>query len=263
MKLDQEVISRVTNTLRSPDRLRRILHFLYAKALFALPDSFRLELFKGSQHYCPVCQSHIRAFLALHRPYHAWCPICRSLQRHRLVWLFFQQKTNLFDSSPKRMLHIAPEPAFTARLRRLPQLQYLSADLKDPTAMVKMDLTRIQYPADSFDTIYCSHVLEHIPDDLAAIQEMHRVLSPTGWAVILVPITTDVTIEGSVPQNPLERERLFGQIDHVRRYGKDFAARLEGASFKVTQLIAEDIVTSSDLQRFGLSIKDIIFYCTK
>jgi SAM-dependent methyltransferase len=258
-----EIPDRVISGLHSPNRLRRVTDYLYAKALFALPVSTRAKLFQGRDHFCPVCQSHIRGFLTLHRPYNAWCPVCRSLQRHRLVWLFFQQETNLFDPGPKRMLHIAPEPGFAARLRRLQNLQYLSADLNDPAAMVKMDLTQIEYPAGAFDVLYCSHVLEHIPDDRAAMREMFRVLSATGWAVIMVPLTAEATIEGPPAQNPAERERLFGQMDHVRRYGRDVVARLENAGFTIAQRTAVDMVKPPDIDRLGLSTKDVIFYCTK
>ena len=92
---------------------------------------------------------------------------------------------------------------------------------------------------------------------------MFRVLDPTGWAVILVPITAEATIEGSIPQSPAERDRLYGQIDHVRRYGSDFVGRPERAGFKVTPWIAADIVSPTDMYRFGLSAKDVVFYCTK
>jgi SAM-dependent methyltransferase len=263
MKLQEDFLVRVRSTLHSPDRFRRMSDFAAAKVLLALPPSLRAQIFKGSQRFCPICQSPLRTFLTLHRPYHAWCPVCWSLPRHRLVWLLFQRKTDLFDPRSKRVLHIAPEPALSARLRRMPQINYLSADLLNAEAMVKMDLTAIQYPADSFDVVYCSHVLEHIADDRAAIREMRRVLSPSGWALILVPITADVTSETSASEDPIERERLFGQIDHVRRYGRDFASRLEEAGFKTTCLVAGDIVAQPDVTRFGLSGKDVMFYCTQ
>lgn len=263
MKFDTEVTLRIINTLQSPNRLQRITHFLYSKALFALPESLRIQIFKGDQKYCPVCQNHLSSFLILHRPYHLWCPICRSLQRHRLVWLFFQQETDLFDGQLKRMLHIAPEPAFVARLSRQVGLDYLSADLNDPQAMVKMDISDIQYPSDSFDVIYCSHVLEHVPDDRAAIRELRRVLRPDGWAVILVPITSEHTIEENEPQSPSQRERLFGQHDHVRSYGNDFADRVEQLGFVVTPFSASDIVTMDRIDEFGISTDDIIYYCKK
>ena len=105
------------------------------------------------------------------------CPECRSLERHRAVWLCFQARTNLFDEQ-LRMLHIAPEGALGPRLSALPNLHYLSADLSSPRAMVHMDLTELAAPDGSFDVVYASHVLEHIPDDRQAICEIHRVLRP-------------------------------------------------------------------------------------
>src|SRR5690349_7028725 len=141
------MLERIRNTLHAQDPLKRIAHFLFATVFFSLPAAYRRRLFAGQQHYCPICGSNLRTFLRLHRPYHAWCPVCRSLQRHRLVWLFFQQHTNLLDQSPKRMLHFAPEPALVATFTNLPQIEYVSADLYDSAAMVKMDICNTPYPA--------------------------------------------------------------------------------------------------------------------
>ncbi len=174
----------------------------------------------------------------------ALCPDCGSVERHRLVWLFFKHKTNLFDRSPKKMLHIAPEKALDENLRKTPALDYLTADLTDPRAMVRMDITDIPYPDNLFDVIYCSHVLEHVPDDRKAIRHLNRVLKPTGWAVFVVPIKVEKTIEDTSITDPADRRRLFGQHDHVRRYGPDFADRLAEAGFDVTTFSATDIATA-------------------
>lgn len=107
--------------------------------------------------------------------------------------------------------------------------------------MIRIDITDIEFPDDSFDVIICNHVLEHIPDDREAMKELARVLSYEGFGVITVPVTTDVTFEDASVINPVERERLFGQGDHVRRYGKDFVSRLEKNGFEVITYHTEDI----------------------
>ena len=134
--------------------------------------------------YCPICGTYERAFRTfglVPRP-NALCPVCGSLERHRMAWVFFQQATALFDGRAKKMLHVVPEACLAKRLSSVRGLDYLSADLNSPTAMIDMDITDIQYPENSFDAIFCSHVLEHVLDDRKAMREFRRVLKPRGWA---------------------------------------------------------------------------------
>jgi len=233
----------------------------------AFPRSWKQRarkiLFRGRSRYCPVCKGSVRSFRPFGIPPRpdARCPICDSLERHRLAWLFFERKTNLFDGRPKRMLHFAAELEVASRLRRVAGLTYLTADVTDARAMVKMDITRIPYCDRSFDVIYCSHVLEHVSDDRAAMSELHRVLTPEGWAVFEVPISAPATIEDPSITDPAERERLFGQRDHVRRYGPDFEHRLRGAGFVVQCFTAQQLVGNEEATRFGL--REEIFLCRK
>lgn len=254
---------RIGSAIRSPRRFQRIRDFLLAEGLYRLPVRLRKRLFAGSRHLCPICGSHVRTFLRLHRPYHAFCPVCRSLQRHRLVWLFFQRQTNLFDGIPRRMLHIAPEQGLTARFRAIPGLIYHSADLHDRRATERMDIADIHHPDGSFDLIYCSHVLEHVPDDRRAMRELSRVLAPDGWATILVPISASATFEDPTISDPAERERRFGQSDHVRVYGPDVQVRLMEAGFRVTDFSARDFAAAEEIQRFCLNETQTILFCQR
>ena len=129
--------------------------------------------------------------------------------------------------------------------------------------MVIMDITDIQYPDNTFDIVFCSHVLEHIPDDRKAMRELARVLKPEGWAVFMVPLNAEHTIEDPSITNPAERERLFWQHDHVRLYGPDFKDRLEKEGFKVTVIKPSQIASAEDCMRMGLPIQDSIFFCMK
>src|SRR5262249_39820250 len=151
----------------------------------------------------------------------AICPNCKARGRHRLLWLYLKQKTNLFHDKLK-LLHFAPERCFQA-LASLPNLDYLSADLEPGKAMVSMDITVMSLGNDSFNVILYSYCLEHVEDDRAAMSEMYRVLRPGGWAAIMVPTSRrqDVTLEDPSVVSPEERTRLFGQANHVRRYGRD------------------------------------------
>ena len=161
------------------------------------------------------------------------------------------------------MLHVAPEISFESRLKRLLGSSYLTADLFNPRAMVKMDITDIQYDDETFDVVYCSHVLEHVPDDRKAMRELRRVLKSDGWAVLLVPITADETFEDPSVTDPAERLRLFGQEDHVRRYGPDYRQRLEESGFKVTVSVASDFMDDHDAARFGVDREEQIFLCKR
>jgi SAM-dependent methyltransferase len=224
------------------------------------------ECFGGEQHYCPICESRLRLFLP-----HKWrgrhlrvvCPVCLSHPRHRQAWLFLKQQTNLFDASPKRLLHFAPETIFIDKFRRVAGVEYLSTDLESPHAMARMDITALDCEAELFDAVYCSHVLEHVPDDRKAMSEIHRVLRPGGWALIQVPLSSDVTKEDLSITDPRERLRLYGQRDHVRFYGLDIGDRLESAGFAVQTVKGADLASDEECKRFGFSPAIVLFFCKK
>ena len=226
---------------------------------------FRKIRYRGKGYYCPICQTSLQQFLpygVVPRP-NALCPVCRSVERHRMIWLYFSHETNLFSSHKKKMLHIAPELCFIDKLSRLSQIDYLTADLTHSAAMVKMDITDIQYPDNSFDVIYCSHVLEHVHNDKKAMQEFVRILRPNGWAILQVPIDAEKTFEDPTVTDPKERERIFGQHDHVRVYGYDYKERLEELGFIVKVVPYLEQFDHKERQYYGLNIpKDDIFFCT-
>ena len=219
----------------------------------------------GLARSCPCCKSYLRSFKAygLVPRLEARCPICGSLERHRLMYLYMTRKTDLFNGRRKKMLHVAPEPELSQWFQKTEYIDYLSADLSNPRAMVRMDISDIQYRDNTFDVIYCSHVLEHVPDDRKAMREFWRVLKIGGWAILQVPITSDVTFEDPTVTSPEERERLFGQHDHVRRYGPDYRDRLVDVGFSVT---VDGFVRELDertISRYGLMRSEDVYFCRK
>lgn len=219
----------------------------------------------GNERYCPVCGKRSRRFthFGIVPREDAQCPHCGSLERHRLSWLFLQTKTDLFAGKQK-MLHVAPEPFVESILMKRIGSNYLTADLFNPNAMVKMDICDIQYPDNSFDVIYCSHVLEHVTDDKQAMRELCRVLNTNGWAILNVPITTEKTFEDPSIVDPKERLKIFGQEDHVRRYGQDYIERLRDSGFDVEIIKVDDLVNGDDAVQMGLTrASGEIYYCTK
>jgi SAM-dependent methyltransferase len=219
----------------------------------------------GWGRHCTVCGSTVFRFepFGINPRPDARCGSCGALERHRLVWLFFQQRTDLFNGRQKRVLHVAPERALENKLQKRLGPGYLSADLFEPRAMEEMDITDIQYPDETFDVIYCSHVLEHVTDDRKAMTELHRVLKRDGWAVLLVPITADETFEDPSIVDPAERLEAFGQEDHVRRYGPDYIDRLHEAGFMVETTTAADFMDEQAVRGLGLTAGGKIFYCTR
>jgi SAM-dependent methyltransferase len=231
-----------------------------------LKSALRTLLYYGRGRLCPVCGEWSRSFheFGIVPRKDALCGRCGALERHRLLWLFVQHKTDLFDGRTKTMLHVAPEPCLQSRFRGRLGDMYLTADLSNPGAMVKMDITDIRYPDGSFDVIYCSHVLEHVPDDRRAMSELHRVLKEDGWAIILVPITAERTYEDPSVVDPDDRLRVFGQRDHVRRYGSDYVDRLRDAGFNVEVAKPLDLVEARWAKLMGLTEHSgEIHYCTK
>lgn len=225
----------------------------------------RYVKYMGFSNYCPLCQSRIRKFIESSQHIHRKiCPICRSLGRHRMAWVLLKHKTKNFTfTATTKLLHVAPEKMVEARLRKMSNLDYLTADLNSAKAMVKMDITHIQYPDDSFHIIYCSHVLEHVMEDRIAMNELYRVLKPGGFSIIQVPRGADPTFEDPTVTDPLERERLFGQFNHVRLYGPDIKERLALAKFDVTLVTGGNLIGDQQCKKIGVRENEEIFICAK
>ena len=147
--------------------------------------------------------------------------------------MFLDAKTDLWDGAEKSLLHIAPEACLEPPLRSRLKEGYITADLHNPAAMIEMDITDIDYEDRSFDVIFCSHVLEHVENDKKALAEFFRILKPSGWAMLLVPITVTTTYEDSTITDPEQRLQEFGQTDHVRRCGHDYVDRIREVGFEV------------------------------
>ncbi|NET30420.1 MAG: methyltransferase domain-containing protein [Cyanothece sp. SIO1E1] len=215
--------------------------------------------------FCPVCENPLDAFqpFGLIPRNEAKCLHCGALERHRLVWLYLS-RTGFFQTQPKKFLHVAPEIIFKSKFQQRFTSGYLTADLYAENVDLKMDITKIPFPNESFDVIYCSHVLEHVLDDRKAMSEFNRVLSVGGTAYIMVPITGDKTFEDPTVTSPEERERLFGQSDHVRLYGPDFLSRLSEQSWQVEMVSPEDFLSNKEIIRMGITQEaGQIFVCRK
>jgi SAM-dependent methyltransferase len=222
----------------------------------------------GNQVVCPVCTKTYRKFLPYGRQparSNALCPNCLSLERHRLMWLYLKNKTEYFSQELK-VLHIAPELCFINRFDKMKNLDYTTADLESPLAKVKMDIHDIPFEQNIFNVAFCNHVMEHVKDDIKAMREIYRVLKPGGWAIIQIPFigkVKETTFEDPSITEPIERERAYGQSDHVRLYGYDYPDRLRKSGFTVEEDHYVNDLDPETVRRYALPPGEIIYLCRK
>jgi SAM-dependent methyltransferase len=168
---------------------------------------------------CPACGYAGRfstAWALTGRRAEAYCPACHAAERHRLQALVVDQLAGRRDFASMSMLHVAPEPILQGRFRDAFG-SYTTADLVRDDVDLNVDLTDMPLETGSYDVVYASHVLEHIPDDRAAIAEIRRVLAPGGFAVLPVPIVCEATVEYPRP--------VASEAGHVRAPGPDYFER--------------------------------------
>jgi SAM-dependent methyltransferase len=175
----------------------------------------------------------MRVLGAGRRP-NARCPVCGSLDRDRLLYLYLLHKTSTF-LKPVKLLHVAPERPLERIFRRQRRIDYVTSDLSRDDVMVKADLINLPFPSNSFDAVICNHVLEYLADDRRAMAEIHRVLRPGGWAILLeqIALALDTTYQESRRLTRSEQYAVYGEPGHVRLYGKDYHKRIEEVGFRV------------------------------
>lgn len=217
---------------------------------------------KGNEFTDPIDGKSFKSFL----PYgyespreNVLSPSTLSLERHRLLWLYLKNETEFFNA-PLKLLHFAPEQAFYNRFKKLDNLDYTTTDLNSPLADVKADICNLPFSDNSFDVILCNHVLEHIPNDTKAMQELYRVLKPGGWGIFQIPqdLKREKTFEDDTITDKKERSRIFGQYDHVRIYGKDYFDKLRSIGFTVEEVDYTKTLPKQDVEKYRLAKGEII-----
>jgi SAM-dependent methyltransferase len=244
-----------------PSLARRVARsFVPARLRPATLSVVRPLAYRGHAVHCACCDGDFSRFIPHQRRPFAKCPRCGALERHRLLVSYMRERTDLF-SAELRMLHFAPEWCLQRELRRLPNLDYVSADLASPLAMDHVDLCDLPYGTDSFDVVICNHVLEHVDDDQRGLAEIRRVLRDDGRAIIMSPIddASEWTLEDASVTTPEERLRVYWQRDHVRRYGRDFADRIASEGFTVEQIRYIDQFEAGEIKRQGLLRESPLF----
>lgn len=246
--------------------LNTIPRKLLTRLSFLLKPLIKIYLY-GNKYTDPIDGSSFRKFLSYGYNKirkNALSPSTFSLERHRLLWLYLQNETDFFEKKMK-VLHFAPEAAFLNKFKKLKNISYDTIDLDSPLADIKADICDLPIKNDSYDFILCNHVLEHIVDDEKAMKELYRVLKKGGTGIFQVPLnmSNKQTYEDFTITDPKERNKAFGQYDHVRVYGMDFFERLKNVGFKVEKCEYTSKLSEEKKTKYCLPKKEIIPVCRK
>jgi len=236
-------------------------------------ELLRSIVLKGDKLYCNICDSGLITFLpfgTVLRP-NALCSICKSVERHRMLWHFINANDIISADKEIKLLHVAPESHFHEHFKKMKHINYFPVDKFEKGYIYSedtkdMDIRNIYYDDNYFDLIICNHVLEHIEEDSVAIRELLRVLKIDSKAILQVPINYNlkITDEDFSVTNPVEREKRYGRHDHVRYYGLDYFERLEESGFHVSQINYISQFGKNDIVKFGFpTYRDDIFLCEK
>jgi SAM-dependent methyltransferase len=206
---------------------------------------------------CPCCGWQGRRFYDYleigYRVRNAACPRCDSHSRHRALFVWGQNDFRLPEKKGRALI-FAPERALQSLWAAATELRLLRVDIAATRGVDFLaDAQRLPLPDDSFDLVWCHHVLEQVPDDRAALSELRRILRPdTGELVI------------SAGMQPRAETVEFGFADkrlsgNRRSYGQDFAARVAAAGFSVTTVRSN----SAEAARYGINPDEVFFVCRK
>jgi predicted SAM-dependent methyltransferase len=255
----------------------------------ALVRRIKLPIYRGNAHECPVCGTRLKLFKPIYKsfprklremgfvhPLESFetlnlaaysCPACDASDRERLYALYLKQRLATLDPARRyRFIDFAPSLALSRLLRTLTNLEYRTADYFRPNVDDQVDISNMPLYADnSVDMFLCSHILEHVPNDRAAMRELHRILKPGGFGIVMVPLIVGVTKTHDDPaiNTPGQRWKYYAQDDHLRLYGtQDFVDQLSAAGFAVRRL-ALDFFGAGVFKRAGLADNSVLYVVEK
>lgn len=269
--------------------IKKIIPFKVGVKIRGFSQKIMALYYKGDKYTCPYCKKSFRKMLAggfdlpvikekniIGGGYrkNLVCPRCYSTDRDRLIYWYFKNKTDIFVKKSK-LLHIAPEGCLKALLSSHENIDYFTGDkfTKGYDAyyydrdVIQLDVKNIPYKDNEFDIIICNHVLEHIKDGKKALSEIYRVLKPNAWAMLQVPISSklDKTFQDDNINTPEDREKYYGQFDHVKIYGKDYIEILEDAGFKVKlyKPLGDIFDSADEMKKYSVNPEENIYIAYK
>jgi SAM-dependent methyltransferase len=185
--------------------------------------------YRGGRCRCNICGQGLGRFVRLENG-EKLCPSCGSLGRTRRLYVLLEDRL-----AGKTMLDFSPSRGWYRLMKSRKDVDYTATDYANEfLSDKKMDITRLEEPSNRFDLVICYHVLEHVPDDAAALSELYRVLKPGGECLVQTPFREGGIYEDASINTPGERLKHFGQDDHVRVYSVEgLKERMERQGFAV------------------------------
>lgn len=274
---NQKVINEIGKNIMSKDK-ESIIYDCSSFINDNLLKRKKYILSSSGEKHCILCGNDVNEFLPagieedIFKQHHiigggyrnnCICPCCGSGDRNRWLYYVIKNKTNI-SNMYGRILHFAPEREIVKYIKENPNIDYYTGDIKPGRAMHVTDITDIQYKDDTFDYVICNHVMEHIPDEEKAVYEIKRVLKQSGKWIFSFPICTDMkTYEDKSITLPDERLKAYGQKDHVRLYGYDFAERFEKFGLRLQIYTPQNELDNMQIDKLGFIKDDIIIIAEK
>lgn len=248
------------------------------RKLINLPAAYGLP----RRHYCVMCEQKVRRFVpfrggkppALMRALdivgsdvkNFECPRCGAHDRERHLLMYLEKSGLLADMHGKSVLHFAPELRLARRIVDVEPARYVPCDLyPNSPNVLRVDMLQMQFDAQSFDLVIASHVLEHVGDDLRALNEIHRVLKPGGYAILQTPYSARLHHTWQDPGIDTDEARLqaYGQADHVRLFGRDIFDRIAGVGFDSRVQQHSTLLNDVDPIQAGINVAEPFFLFCK
>ena len=228
-------------------------NFLIAEFINTLNKKRLLN--KTGKYYCPLCNNHCDSFIhksnAFRISFNSVCPHCTSRSRHRgLFFLYTKELENL--GADRRILHFAPEPVFYSIFKNKPFTYQTTDYILEDVDFPKQDVQHLTISDNRYDLILINHVLEHVPNDLQGLSELHRISKPGGKVIISVP--------GNFSRKKTVHFKTLKHNGHYRDYGLDFLDKIRQVFADVELIDLQSFNTNLNL---GIHKKEIAFVAKK